>query len=175
MGVPQMGCFIKKNRINMDDDWRYPYFRKPPKITLEGKPQFCRFLQQQEVSTAAQMLSHHGFSNGWPKGESNRSIEGWYIECIQLCQESIGYPLIQQCMTVFPIEWLSIGVSIFKQSQILLFFVVIFICPLTSLLNPQCILYSYPKIIHFYGFPHRNQPCLGTSIYGNPQMSFSLV
>ena len=30
MGVPQNGWFIRENAMNMDDDWWYPYFRKPP-------------------------------------------------------------------------------------------------------------------------------------------------
>ena len=30
MGVPQIGWFIKESPIKMDDDWGYPYFRKPP-------------------------------------------------------------------------------------------------------------------------------------------------
>ena len=29
MGVPQNGWFIRENPIKMDDDWGYPYFRKP--------------------------------------------------------------------------------------------------------------------------------------------------
>ena len=30
MGVSQTGWFIRQNLIKMDDDWGYPYFRKPP-------------------------------------------------------------------------------------------------------------------------------------------------
>ena len=29
MGVPQNGWFMMENAIEMDDDWGYPYFRKP--------------------------------------------------------------------------------------------------------------------------------------------------
>ena len=29
-GVPQNKWFIRENPIEIDDDWRYPYFTKPP-------------------------------------------------------------------------------------------------------------------------------------------------
>ena len=29
-GNPKMDSFIRENPIKMDDDWRYPHFRKPP-------------------------------------------------------------------------------------------------------------------------------------------------
>ena len=34
MGVPPNGWFIRDNPIKMDDDWGYPYFRKPPVLFL---------------------------------------------------------------------------------------------------------------------------------------------
>ena len=30
IGIPQNRWFIMENPIEMDDDWGYPYFRKPP-------------------------------------------------------------------------------------------------------------------------------------------------
>ena len=30
MGDPQNGWFIREHPIKMDDNWGYPYFRKPP-------------------------------------------------------------------------------------------------------------------------------------------------
>ena len=30
MGAPQNGWFVREHPIKMDDDWWYPYFRKPP-------------------------------------------------------------------------------------------------------------------------------------------------
>ena len=29
-GTPIAGWFVRENRTKMDDDWEYPYFRKPP-------------------------------------------------------------------------------------------------------------------------------------------------
>ena len=37
MGYPQMdGLFHGKSHLEMDDDWGYPYFRKPPRGDLVG-------------------------------------------------------------------------------------------------------------------------------------------
>ena len=33
-GPPIAGWFIRENPMNMDDDWGYPYFRKPAKVML---------------------------------------------------------------------------------------------------------------------------------------------
>ena len=34
-GTPIAGWFIKENpNLEMDDDWGYPYFRKPPYIDI---------------------------------------------------------------------------------------------------------------------------------------------
>ena len=30
MGVPSNGWLVRENPMKMDDDWGYPYFRKPP-------------------------------------------------------------------------------------------------------------------------------------------------
>ena len=40
MGVPQNGRFVRENLIKMDDDWGYPYFRKPPYVPtiFSGRP-----------------------------------------------------------------------------------------------------------------------------------------
>ena len=32
MGVPENGWFIREYATNMDDDWGYPYFRKPSHV-----------------------------------------------------------------------------------------------------------------------------------------------
>ena len=33
-GVASNGWFIKENPIQMDDDWGYPHFRKPPYLDV---------------------------------------------------------------------------------------------------------------------------------------------
>ena len=41
MGVPPIGWFIRENPIKMDDDWGYPYFRKPPYMYLYTTYNWC--------------------------------------------------------------------------------------------------------------------------------------
>ena len=53
MGVPQNGWFIVENSIQMDDDWGYPHFRKPPYVE-SGNPTNCMDL----ISLDNQWSSH---------------------------------------------------------------------------------------------------------------------
>ena len=64
-GTPLAGWFIRKNPIKMDDDWGYPYFRKPPNVEVslaELPPKMSEFVK---ISRNSLMRNHGIWGLQW--------------------------------------------------------------------------------------------------------------
>ena len=46
MGVLQTGWFLRENPIKMNENWGYPYFRKPPCMNITISCHFPSHLRQ---------------------------------------------------------------------------------------------------------------------------------
>ena len=68
-GGTQNGWFIRENPIEMDDDWRYPYFRKPPYHDISDISTIGWFLLAKIHNLAASGCETDGFGRGisWQK------------------------------------------------------------------------------------------------------------